>query len=74
MRLILRPLKWLTEGVEQISKGNLEHQVPVKRRDELAELAEAFNAMTQQIKKMLHAKERLMLDVSHELRSPRTWL
>ena len=74
IRWILRPLKWLTEGVEQISKGNLEHQVPVKRRDELAELAEAFNAMTQQIKKMLHAKERLMLDVSHELRSPLTRL
>ena len=74
MRLILGPLKWLTEGVEQISKGNLEHQVPAKRRDELAELAKAFNAMTQQIKKMLHAKERLMLDVSHELRSPLTRL
>ncbi len=74
MRLILRPLKWLTEGVEQISKGNLEHQVPVKRCDELSELADAFNAMTLQIKKMLHAKERLMLDVSHELRSPLTRL
>ena len=74
MRRILRPLKWLTEGVEQISRGNLEHQVPVKRCDELTELAEAFNAMTQQIKKMLHAKERLMLDVSHELRSPLTRL
>ena len=74
MRLILRPLKWLTEGVEQISSGNLEHQVPIKRCDELTELAEAFNAMTQQIKKMLHAKERLMLDVSHELRSPLTRL
>ena len=74
IRWILRPLKWLTKGVEQITKGNLEHQVPVKRRDELTELSEAFNAMTQQIKKMLYAKERLMLDVSHELRSPLTRL
>jgi len=74
MRLILRPLKGLTEGVEQISKGNLEHQVPIQRCDELSELAEAFNSMTLQIKKMLHAKERLMLDVSHELRSPLTRL
>lgn len=74
MRFILKPLKWLTEGVEQISSGNLEHQVPVKRCDELSELADAFNTMTLHIKKMLHAKERLMLDVSHELRSPLTRL
>ena len=74
MRFILRPLKWLTEGVEHVSRGNLEYQVPVKRRDELAELAEAFNNMTEQVKKMLHARERLMLDVSHELRSPLTRL
>jgi len=72
IRRILRPLKWLTEGVEQISQGNLDHKVPEKRRDELAELAKAFNVMTGQIKEMLHAKERLMLDVSHELRSPLT--
>ena len=74
MRFILKPLKWLTEGVEHVSRGNLEHQVPVKRKDELAELADAFNNMTEQVKKMLHARERLMLDVSHELRSPLTRL
>lgn len=74
MRLILKPLRWLTEGVEQISRGNLDHKMPVKRCDEFTELAEAFNAMTEQIKKMLHARERLMLDVSHELRSPLTRL
>ena len=72
MRLILRPLKWLTQGVEHVSRGDLEHRVPVRRNDELAELAEAFNTMTEQVKKMLHARERLMLDVSHELRSPLT--
>jgi signal transduction histidine kinase len=74
MRFILKPLMWLTEGVEHVSHGNLEHQVPVKRKDELAELADAFNNMTAQVKKMLHARERLMLDVSHELRSPLTRL
>jgi signal transduction histidine kinase len=74
MRYILKPLKWLTQGVEHVSQGDLEHQVPVKRKDELAELADAFNNMTEQVKKMLHARERLMLDVSHELRSPLTRL
>lgn len=72
IRWIFTPMKWLTEGVNQIAEGNLEHRVPMKRSDELGNLAQAFNNMTERIQKMLHAKERLMLDVSHELRSPLT--
>jgi signal transduction histidine kinase len=44
----------------------------MKRSDELRALAEAFNDMTDRIRDMLHTKEQLMLDVSHELRSPIT--
>ena len=44
----------------------------MKRSDELKALAEAFNDMTDRIREMLHTKEQLMLDVSHELRSPLT--
>ena len=40
--------------------------------DELRDLAEAFNDMTDRIRKMLQAKEQLLLDVSHEMRSPLT--
>jgi signal transduction histidine kinase len=72
IRWILRPVKWLNRGVREVSKGNLEHRVPLKRSDELKDLAAAFNAMTERIREMLHAKERLLLDVSHELRSPVT--
>ena len=46
--------------------------MPVKRSDELKDLAEAFNDMTDRIRSMLHTKEQLLLDVSHELRSPLT--
>jgi signal transduction histidine kinase len=72
IRWILRPIRWLHEGVREVGRGNLEHRVPVKRSDELKALAEAFNDMTDRIRDMLHAKEQLMLDVSHELRSPIT--
>ena len=34
--------------------------------------AEAFNSMTARIKEMLHSREQLLLNVSHELRSPLT--
>lgn len=72
IRWILKPIKWLTEGVEQVSKGNLNYQVPIRKMDELGELTESFNSMTRRIAEMIHAKEQLLLDVSHELRSPLT--
>ena len=72
IRWILRPVRWLHEGVREVGRGNLKHRVPVKRSDELKALAEAFNHMTDRIRDMLHTKEQLMLDVSHELRSPIT--
>ena len=72
IRWILKPVRWLDEGVREVSQGNLKHRVPVKRSDELKDLAEAFNDMTDRIRSMLHTKEQLLLDVSHELRSPLT--
>jgi signal transduction histidine kinase len=72
IRWILKPVKWLKQGVLEISRGNLTHRVPVKRSDEFKELAQAFNTMTQRIQDMLHVKQRLLLDMSHELRSPLT--
>lgn len=70
IRKVLRPVKWLNEGVQEVSKGNLHHVVPLKKSDELRDLAEAFNTMTERIREMLKAKEQLLLDVSHEMRSP----
>ncbi|MBT8370293.1 MAG: HAMP domain-containing histidine kinase, partial [Deltaproteobacteria bacterium] len=72
IRWILRPVRWLNQGVREVSLGNLTYRVPLKRSDELRDLAEAFNDMTDRIRDMLHTKEQLMLDVSHELRSPLT--
>ena len=72
IRWVLRPVKWLDEGVQQVSRGNLQHRVPLKRSDELRDLAEAFNDMTHRIRSMLKSKEQLLQDVSHELRSPLT--
>jgi len=72
IRYILRPVKWLNTGVQEVSRGNLKHRVPLKKSDELRDLAAAFNEMTDRIRDMLHTKEQLLLDVSHELRTPLT--
>jgi signal transduction histidine kinase len=72
IRKILQPVKLLSKGVHEIAAGNLEYQASVRGRDELGELTESFNDMKNKLKDMLKSKEKLLLDVSHELRSPLT--
>jgi len=69
---ILKPIKWLKQGVLQVSQANFNHYIPVKSEDELGELSRSFNNMTRRIQEMFHARDQLLLDVSHELRSPIT--
>ena len=72
VRWILRPLQWLTEGVHAVSAGDLEHRVRRRGDDELGELAASFNVMTGRIRDMIQTRWELLLNVSHELRSPLT--
>lgn len=72
IRRVLKPLKSLSEGVRQLSEGNLNYQIQSPRKDELGALARAFDGMTHRIKDMIQSKEQLLLDVSHEFRSPLT--
>jgi signal transduction histidine kinase len=74
IRRVLRPLNWLAHGVRQLAQGQLAHRVPVRSDDELGALSRSFNVMTEQLNQLIKAKERLVLDVSHELRSPLTRL
>jgi two-component system NtrC family sensor kinase len=46
-----RPVKKLREGTRQISTGHLDYRIPISARDEIGELARAFNEMTQSLQK-----------------------
>lgn len=72
---ITRPIIDLTRTAEDLSSGNLEARVTrasLQRRDELGELAYSFDRMASRLSAALQAKEQLLRDVSHELRSPLT--
>lgn len=64
------PLSALRRAVEQFGQGNFEARAATNRKDEIGELAVAFNRMADQIQTLLNAERRLLQDVSHELRSP----
>lgn len=74
LKRLLLPLRLLGEGVGRLSEGDLDVIVPKRSGDEFGALTDAFNRMVGRIKDMIRARDQLLLDVSHELRSPVTRL
>lgn len=72
VRRLLRPLDDIREGAIRFGRGDLAHRIPLRRHDELGELAQQVNTMADEIRAMLDAKRELLLAISHELRSPLT--
>jgi signal transduction histidine kinase len=72
VRRLLRPLDDIGAGARRFGEGRFAEPIPVRRRDELGQLASGVNAMAESIHQMLEAKRGLLLAISHELRSPLT--
>jgi signal transduction histidine kinase len=49
-RVLLRPIEKLAEATERVAKGELAQTVDIRSRDEIGDLARAFNQMTLQLK------------------------
>src|SRR3990172_688110 len=58
-RRVTGPIRELMKGVEAVGRGDLSQQIPVRSRDEIGELAESFNTMTQQLSRMRELEEQL---------------
>ncbi|MFA6954362.1 MAG: HAMP domain-containing sensor histidine kinase [Thermoanaerobaculia bacterium] len=74
IRRLLRPLRSLGDGVARLSAGELDVALPPVAPDEFGLLTDAFNEMVGRVREMLRARDQLLVDVSHELRSPLTRL
>lgn len=64
------PLRALQKAVERFGRGDFAARVNTTRRDEMGQLARTFDRMAGRIETLLEAERRLLLDISHELRSP----
>jgi signal transduction histidine kinase len=74
LKRLLRPLRSLGEGVARLGEGQLDVAIERRTQDEFGVLTDAFNRMARRVSDMIRARDQLLLDVSHELRSPLTRL
>lgn len=78
-RSFIKPLYTLKHAAEQIKEGNLDHQVNLKRKDEIGELGAVFEEMrirlNESIRLQLQYEENrkeLISTISHDLKTPIT--
>ncbi|QKT03503.1 HAMP domain-containing protein [Ectothiorhodospiraceae bacterium 2226] len=68
-----RPVRHLRRATRRLSEGRLDTRVGAdigRRRDEIADLGRDFDHMAGRLESVVGAQQRLLHDVSHELRSP----
>lgn len=69
-RTITRPIRELTKATHTMTDSNLGQQVPVRSRDEIGELAQAFNKMSSDLARSFNLRKQMTADIAHELRTP----
>lgn len=79
LRLVSKPIIEASETSARLAAGDLDVRLPVHGEDELATLAQSFNAMADSIEAQIKelgelslVQQRFVSDVSHELRTPLT--
>lgn len=72
-------IKKISDGINQISLGNLDNRIVIRNEDEFALIADKLNQMADDIKGIMenerrseYAKNELITSVAHDLRTPLT--
>lgn len=71
-RFIVRPVRALTEATKKVAGGNYHLQLPVRRRDEIGDLARHFSQMSESLEHVEEKRQEFVSNVSHEIQSPLT--
>ncbi len=71
-RQIIKPLKRMRNAAKSIAAGNFNERIPITSADEVGQLAQSFNSMTESLSELENMRSSFISDVSHELRTPMT--
>jgi signal transduction histidine kinase len=69
---VISPLKAISRAAKKFASGHFDVRVEVKGKDEVAQLATAFNNMAQSLDNYETTRNTFVANVSHDLRTPMT--
>ncbi|MEU1279082.1 ATP-binding protein [Streptomyces sp. NPDC005805] len=69
---ILAPVRVVRATAEKLTEQDLTRRIPVQGRDDIAALAETFNAMLDRLERAFAGQRQFVDDAGHELRTPIT--
>lgn len=69
---LVNPLKKLRQGIARVAERNFTEEITVRTGDELEELASGFNAMAHKLREYDTAQQRILQNISHDLKTPVT--
>ncbi len=72
IRKITKPVKLMSKAAVHMSKGDFSNRIPVFGNDEISELAQAFNTMSNSLAQLENMRRSFIANISHELRTPMT--
>jgi len=68
--LITKPVTELTQAILYMSRGHFDKRVRVMGRNEIGQLAMAFNTMSEKLENLDRARNEFVSNASHELKTP----
>ena len=71
-RRILGPLTRMQQITQRIASGDFSAEIPVVTRDEVGDLSQAFNRMTESLNHMEQLRKTMIVDAAHEFKTPLT--
>ncbi|TCP45419.1 signal transduction histidine kinase [Tamaricihabitans halophyticus] len=69
---ILAPVRTVRQAAAALTEHDLTHRIPVQGRDDIAALAQQFNAMLDRLESAFRNRQQFLDDAGHELRTPIT--
>jgi signal transduction histidine kinase len=67
---IAAPARALTVAARRLAAGDLRQRVSVRSHDEIGDLANAFNALSEALARQESLRRQMAADIAHELRTP----
>ena len=69
-RALTGKISQLLTAIQQVREGAYSHRAEIRGRDEIAQIGQEFNSLTDRLQVTENARRRFVSDASHELKTP----